>query len=157
MTAPSAAPGRPWIHAVIAFLAMPGIVVHALPLAWAISHGYELEAPLGLLLCGAATIGLLACAVEFLIKGRGTLAPWMPPQLLVTSGPYRWSRNPMYLCACLALVGWGMAFGSRIIVGYALVMAAIFHVRIVWVEEAWLGKMFPEQWATYRQSVPRWF
>jgi protein-S-isoprenylcysteine O-methyltransferase Ste14 len=141
----------------IAFLAMPGVVVYALPLAWAFRHGYKVVAPLGLLLCGLATMGLMTCATEFLITGKGTLAPWKPPRLLVTTGPYKWSRNPMYLFVCVILTGWGVAFGSRVLICYALAMAAIFHIRIICVEEAWLSRTFPEQWIVYRQSVPCWF
>jgi protein-S-isoprenylcysteine O-methyltransferase Ste14 len=42
------------------------------------------------------------------VAGRGTLAPWEPPRALVVSGPYRHSRNPMYVAVLVILSRWAV-------------------------------------------------
>ena len=143
-------------HATLAFVTMPGVVAYAIPLAWAWYCNLSISRPVGLLACLMGTLGLISCTVEFLVRGKGTLAPWKPPGRLVSSGLYRWTRNPMYLCVCTVIMGWGASFNSRALVGYAVVLAAVFHLRVVFGEEPWLERIFPEQWPEYRRSVPRW-
>ena len=60
---------------------------------------------LGLLPLGAGVAGLARCLRDFAVVGRGTPAPFDPPQELVATGLYRWVRNPMYLSALSLLVG----------------------------------------------------
>ena len=47
------------------------------------------------------SIGLLWCVRDFYVRGRGTLAPWAPPEHLVVIGLYRFTRNPMYIAIVL--------------------------------------------------------
>src|ERR1700758_3513308 len=70
-------------------------------------------APAGVGLPEIAGLALLAsgagvaiwCVVIFALFGKGTPAPFDPPRRLVTEGPYRFTRNPIYLGAALALAG----------------------------------------------------
>src|SRR5437764_6629305 len=55
------------------------------------------------LACGALLA--LACIVTFVVRGRGTPAPFDPPRLFVATGPYTVVRNPMYIGGWLMLVG----------------------------------------------------
>jgi len=100
-------------RALFAFLVLPGIVAFAFPLALL---GERLNTfsprPLGLLSLFAGVIVLVWCTVVFYVSGRGTLAPWSPPQQLVVVGPYRFSRNPMYVGVTLILSGWAVLFWS---------------------------------------------
>lgn len=99
---------------------------------------------------------LLWCVRDFYVTGRGTLAPWAPPRQLVVAGPYRYSRNPMYVAVVLILVGWSVAFGSIALGVYALAIALAFHVRVVFGEEPWLARTHGEKWTRYCRQVPRW-
>jgi len=56
----------------------------------------------------------LSCIVVFVVRGRGTPAPFDAPRELVAAGPYRWVRNPMYLGAGMVIVGYGYAFRSTV-------------------------------------------
>lgn len=105
----------------------------------------------------AAGVVLLPwCVREFHVSGRGTLAPWAPPERLVVSGPYRVSRNPMYAAVTLILVGWALACGSRALWLYAVAVAVAFHLRVVLGEEPWLARRHGAEWDAYRKRVPRW-
>lgn len=149
--------GRPpsFLHAVLAFLAMPGIVAFVLPLA--IAHGTSSVVHLeGLLLLVPGVVGLGWTVRDFYVAGRGTLAPWAPPSRLVEVGLYRVSRNPMYVAVLLVLSGWAWTFRSPVLAGYAAFMAIVFHLRVVLGEEPWLRETHSEAWDRYVARVRRW-
>ena len=101
-------------RALLAFLALPGIVAIGAPALFAISErraGGPFHA-LGLLPLLAGFALLLWCVRDFYVTGKGTLAPWTPPTNLVTVGMYRYSRNPMYVAVTTMLIGWAMSFES---------------------------------------------
>jgi protein-S-isoprenylcysteine O-methyltransferase Ste14 len=144
-------------RALLAFIALPGIVAIAVPLAWlcadgrlAVAHATGLPA----LLAGA--IALLWCTRDFYVNGKGTLAPWSPPRTLVTTGLYRYTRNPMYVAVTLMLGGWAWAFAHRGLAVYALCMAIAFELRVVFGEEPWLARTHGAAWQSYAARVPRW-
>jgi protein-S-isoprenylcysteine O-methyltransferase Ste14 len=143
--------------AIAAFAALPGIVAFAVPVTIGLSGGGTLQhvAPAtGLLATGVAL--LLWCVREFYIAGRGTLAPWAPPQRLVTTGPYCFSRNPMYLAVFAILLGWWALWASTALLVYALVVLCASHFRVILAEEPWAARHFGAQWQEYRSRVPRW-
>jgi protein-S-isoprenylcysteine O-methyltransferase Ste14 len=145
------------LRAITAFVALPGIVAFALPI-WI---GISAHHPVRYLLLAATvlalgTLLLLACVREFYVSGRGTLAPWSPPRHLVTSGPYRWSRNPMYIGVVTILGGWWLLWDSGTLLSYALVVGCVFYVRVLVVEEPWAARHFGAAWQAYRATVPRW-
>jgi protein-S-isoprenylcysteine O-methyltransferase Ste14 len=145
------------IRAIAAFVALPGIVAFALPIAIGIStEGPVQHAALAAVPLCLGGILLLWCAREFYVAGRGTLAPWDPPQHLVTTGPYRISRNPMYIGVVAILVGWCVLWGSRTLVIYTMLFLCGFHLRVILFEEPWAALRFGAQWREYRARVPRW-
>ena len=145
------------LRAITAFIAMPGIVAFALPIWIGISTHHPMRyVPLAGTVLALGTLLLLACVREFYVTGRGTLAPWSPPRCLVTSGPYRWSRNPMYIGVVTILLGWWLLWDSRTLLTYTLVVACVFYVRVRVMEEPWAARHFGAEWETYRANVPRW-
>lgn len=144
-------------RAIVAFLALPGVVAFAAPLAIGISAGRPVQhTALGAAVLCLGTVLLLWCVREFYVAGRGTLAPWAPPERLVTTGPYRVSRNPMYVAVVTILIGWTVLWGSRTLLIYILVVMAAVHVRVLVAEEPWAARNFGAQWEAYRARVPRW-
>ncbi len=143
-------------RAVIAFLALPGIVAFLVPAGWIWFGDLALHWPFGLLLVVLGLSGLLWCTRDFYVSGKGTLAPWAPPQELVVVGLYRYSRNPMYVAVALILLGWAISFGSPGLLVYALAVAFAFHLRVVFGEEPWLARTHGPAWQRYTQSVRRW-
>lgn len=146
------------LRALIAFLAMPGLVAFAIPAVW-LRHTLSLRpaGPWSFLLIVLGAAALVWCIRDFLVSGRGTLAPWAPPEKLVTVGLYRYSRNPMYLSVTVILLGWAAAFSSRGMLIYALVFLVSIHGWVVFGEEPGLARTFGKQWKRYTRDVPRWF
>src|SRR5262245_15609609 len=137
-----------WWRALLAFLALPGmvaIVVPALFAASALRHGGTFQ-PVGLLPLGAGFVLLLWCVRDFYVAGKGTLAPWSPPKYLVTTGLYRFSRNPMFVAVSLMLAGWALAFLSRTLVVYTICVLVAFQLRVVYGEEPWLARTHGAAW-----------
>ncbi|MGQ0648998.1 MAG: methyltransferase family protein [Gemmatimonadaceae bacterium] len=141
-------------RALAAFLVLPGTVAFLVP--WLIRpEGARFNA-VALPLLSVGIVLLLWCVRDFYVAGRGTLAPWAPPERLVIVGLYRLSRNPMYVAVLLILSGWALAFESRGLWIYTAAVAVGFHVRVVLAEEPFLARTHGEQWTAYRSRVPRW-
>jgi protein-S-isoprenylcysteine O-methyltransferase Ste14 len=144
-------------RALLAFLALPGMVAFAVPLLAFAPRGLDRSfSPIGLVPLAAGIIFLLWTVRDFYVAGRGTLAPWSPPKELVVVGLYRVSRNPMYVAVLLILVGWAVGFRSIGLTVYAFAIATIFQVRVVFGEEPWLERTHGQKWAAYKARVPRW-
>jgi len=145
------------VRAFIAFLALPGLFAILVPRILAAidpwrGHGL----PIGWAFVGAGLIIIVWCAWDFYAKGRGTLAPWDPPKHLVVNGLYRLVRNPMYVGVLVLVGGIALVGGSVVVAAYLAFLAAVFHVRVVLNEEAWLAKHFLSEWEAYAAAVPRW-
>jgi protein-S-isoprenylcysteine O-methyltransferase Ste14 len=145
-----------FLRAVVAYLALPGMIGFLVPalllpsVLWRAMH-WE-----GLIPFAMGLVIQLWCVRDFYAAGKGTLAPWDPPRHLVTTGLYRFSRNPMYIGLILILVGWAVVFRARSLVIYAIAVAIAVHVRVLLSEEPWLARTFSEEWHDYKSRVPRW-
>ena len=144
-------------RAVLAVALLPGIFVAILP--WMIAahdpsrgDGYDF----GTILLGAGIGVYILCVRDFLVTGRGTLAPWDPPRRLVVVGLYNYVRNPMYIGALLMLLGTAICTGSTLVLAYAAIAAVAIHLRVVYFEERALEGQFPDDWAAYSARVSRW-
>jgi protein-S-isoprenylcysteine O-methyltransferase Ste14 len=121
-----------FLRALAAFLILPGMVAFAVP--WLIAHydpwlAYASNGGLVLLLIGVLV--LFWCIRDFYVAGKGTLAPWEPPQRLVDVGLYQFSRNPMYIAVLIIIAGWAAYTGSHFVLVYGFAWAIIFHRRVV--------------------------
>jgi protein-S-isoprenylcysteine O-methyltransferase Ste14 len=145
------------LRAVLAFLALPGMVAFVIPLLLITpSTRRQWVEPWGFV---PLVLGLTVLALtvrEFYVAGRGTLAPWSPPQTLVTSGLYRYSRNPMYVGVLLILCGWAIGQRSWPLAIYAAGVAIAVHLRVLLHEEPFLARTHGEAWIAYRARVGRW-
>ena len=146
-----------YVRALISFLILPGVQAGLIP-AWIVSadrnrgEGWTF----GFVILGIGFLLMLWCIRDFLVSGRGTLAPWDPPKRLVIVGLYRWVRNPMYIGVLTLLFGWSIATGSRWLAIYAGALAIMFHLRVVLGEEPWLERQYGADWTAYAASVHRW-
>lgn len=139
-------------------LVVPGTVAFYVPwrlsLGRAVASGPELALAVVVLAAGTATYGW--CVWDFATFGRGTPAPIDAPNRLVVRGLYRFTRNPMYLGVLTVLVGWAVLYRSAALVFYALAIATLFHLFVVFYEEPHLHRRFGADYGRYRAGVPRW-
>lgn len=93
----------------------------------------------------------------FDFRRAGTSAfPHAPSSNLVAGGPYRWSRNPMYISLALVSIGIGLfanALWPIVSVPLALVLVDVLVVRR---EEHYLDRRFGESYRDYHRRVRRW-
>jgi protein-S-isoprenylcysteine O-methyltransferase Ste14 len=114
---------------------------------------------LGLIAVATGTAGLIWVLVVMFAK-----VPELPEkveleltsQILVTHGPFAFTRNPMYLSAAAVWLGWALFYGS-IAVLTGLVVAWVWGMFFVvrWEERA-LEVRFGETYRQYKAKVPRW-
>jgi protein-S-isoprenylcysteine O-methyltransferase Ste14 len=120
---------------------------------------------LGWLPVAIGTVVYLICLIAFVIAG-GTPAIFFTrpirfllgeePDRVVQSGLYRWSRNPMYLAVVLVVFGQALLFSSLRIAIYGVVLFAIFHLVVVFLEEPHLKAEKGKPYEEYMRATPRW-
>ncbi len=78
-----------------------------------------------------------------------------PPTCIVTEGPYRLTRNPMYLAHIIFMLGLALTLRSFVALAILVLRAIWFHRRVV-ADEARLTARFGAQYIDYRRRVKRW-
>src|SRR5215472_15359832 len=101
----------------------------------------------------------LRCIWDFGWTGRGTPAPFAPPQRLVVVGFYRYVRNPMYLGFAAGWVGLWIVFGHANLLSIAAVAAVALgvHLFVILYEEPTLRRKFGAAYEAYCRNVSRWW
>lgn len=129
----------------------------------AIEVGWGLPMPVAVLpvVVGAAFVAaglslMFRTISLFAAIGRGTLAPWDPTSKLVVLGPYRHVRNPMISGVMMVMLGETAILGSLPMLGWFAIFSTLNLVFIPTIEEPRLTRQFGDEYATYRQNVPRW-
>ena len=123
-----------------------------LPLA---PFGRQAAAAIGVALAS----GALALAAAWSFRRVGTTVNPMHPERassLVTTGVFRWSRNPIYVADTLLLAAWGLWLGDGAsFAGMPLFMAYVTRFQVV-AEERVLAARFGEAYREYLKRVRRW-
>jgi protein-S-isoprenylcysteine O-methyltransferase Ste14 len=103
-------------------------------------------------------VGLGFSAAGFLtFKSRGTpVRPGSEPTQLILSGPYRITRNPMYLGVLLISIGCFFAVESLWFVVPPILLFWVINFRLIPFEEQLMKEHFGTEYEAYRQRVRRW-
>jgi protein-S-isoprenylcysteine O-methyltransferase Ste14 len=99
---------------------------------------------------------LIYCAKLFVSVGKGTPWPLDPPKELVTTGIYKYSRNPQFVASAMIWFGEYLFFGSFLLFWYAIAWAAFNHILLIKYDEPQLKKKFKEKYLAYSQKTPRY-
>jgi protein-S-isoprenylcysteine O-methyltransferase Ste14 len=99
----------------------------------------------------------LALSALRIMKAAGTnVHPSEPALTIVRDGPFRFTRNPMYLSLCLVQIALGLFLNDWITLLFVVPLAVIFHYGVVLREERYLSAKFGEPYLQYKHEVRRW-
>ena len=84
------------------------------------------------------------------------VSPSRPTTALVTDGPFRYSRNPLYVAMTVIYLGMTLALGSWWPLAMLIPVLAMVHWRIVLREEQYLENRFGDNYRAYKVRVRRW-
>jgi len=101
--------------------------------------------------------GVLAHLAHLAMKRVGTnVLPTQPTVALATDGPYRFTRNPLYIAAIGVYLGVTFWVDGLALLLLLFPMAWLLHRGIVLPEEGYLESKFSERYLVYRSAVRRW-
>ncbi len=105
-----------------------------------------------------AAVGALCIvtAIPAMLRGHGTLNTAGPSTALVASGPYRYSRNPMYLGLALLFTGVAVLLAVTWAVLFVLPLVLYTQTRVIMPEERYLQRAFGDSYRAYCSHVRRW-
>jgi protein-S-isoprenylcysteine O-methyltransferase Ste14 len=89
------------------------------------------------------------------LGGGGPGLSGAPPERLVETGIYRWTRNPMYAGHILYMIGTALVFQSWFAGVIAIARTVWFHFRVL-RDERGLAERFGEPYVSYTKRVKRW-
>jgi len=141
------------------------------PLAWALAViaglGLDWLVPLRFLPAGlpagwlgvivfVLALALFAWAIVTITRAGSNVPGNRPTTVIVDSGPYRFTRNPIYLGMFLGLIGLAIAFDNPWLLMMLAVFAPIIRYGVVAREETYLERKFGDVYRGYRARVRRW-
>ena len=128
---------------------------HAFPLPLIEPAGRSATATVGWLFVALGT-GLSVWGLAT-FRGAGTsIRPSSPASTLVTHGPFRLSRNPMYLGLTLVYLGVILLMNSVWTALFLPLVIAVLHLTVIRHEERYLAATFGSEYEHYRRRVRRW-
>ena len=107
----------------------------------------------GSVVLGVGVVAMLAGMIEFRSIRRTS---GLDNSELVTTGIYRWSRNPQYLGWFLVLLGLSIIGGSGLAFFYTIIAIILFHFYITRMEEPYLERIFGDEYLLYKERTPRY-
>lgn len=127
---------------------------------WPIHLGFELSPPArywaGGLIVVAAILGLGVWPVVLLRRSGQSENPWKPTLEIVQRGPFRITRNPMYLQMVLVCVGFAIMLWNVWILGLTPLCGWLLQRLAIGPEEAYLERKFGDAYRAYKRRVHRW-
>lgn len=143
----------------------PPLVYLLAVLVGGVLHVFVAPLPIGLspgsriglgLIVAAAGIALAGAALGLFRRTGQNPEPWKSTPEIISTGIYRYTRNPMYVGMALVQAGIGIGWGNAWILAFVPVVLAIVYAIAVRHEEAYLERKFGATYTTYKASVRRW-
>jgi protein-S-isoprenylcysteine O-methyltransferase Ste14 len=127
---------------------------------WPLGLGIDPPAPvrygLGGAIVAGAVLALGLWSVVLMRRSGQSENPWKPTLRIVERGPFRITRNPMYLQMVLVCAGCAVLLWNAWILALTPVAAWLLQRLAIAPEEAYLERTFGEAYRDYKARVPRW-
>ena len=127
---------------------------------WPINLGFALPAPerywVGGLIVAGAFIGIGSWSFILFRRTGQSVQPRKPTPQIVERGPFRVSRNPMYLQMVLICVGLAIILWNVWVLVLTPICAWVLQKFAIEPEEAYLEAKFGEAYLAYKRRVRRW-
>ena len=130
------------------------LVVIAFEFAW--HDGRPVVVPWGALLMAWGYLQYLFVGRYRMPRAGGSWGIEIPPDQIVATGPYRYTRNPMYVGLTLILIGVWLLLGTASAALPIAIFVWIIQSRFIRGEERFLDEIFGEQYRGYKSRVRRW-
>ena len=104
----------------------------------------------------AVGLALALSGVRLFRRAGTAIEPWGTPSALVVEGPYRFTRNPMYLGLALSLFGLAVWLGTLTPFLVIPLFVWVITARFIYGEEQRLEARFGDQYRAYKARVRRW-
>ena len=104
----------------------------------------------------AAALALFVWAIATITRAGSNVPTSLPVTAIVDTGPYRFTRNPIYVGMMLGLIGLAIALDSLWLLLTLVPFAAVIRYGVVAREEAYLERKFGDVYRRYRTRVRRW-
>ena len=123
------------------------------PMGFAIAAAVlYLAKPTGTLILAGLPVALLGAILRAMAAGV-----IRKDATLTTSGPYAWTRNPLYLGSFLLGLGFAVMSGSWLAAALIVLPSFVIYPNVIDKEEAHLQRLFPDEFREYCAKVPRFF
>jgi protein-S-isoprenylcysteine O-methyltransferase Ste14 len=104
----------------------------------------------------ALALALFAWAIATMTRSGSNVPTRLPTTTIVETGPYRFTRNPIYLGMVLGLIGLAIAFDSLWLPLTLVSFVLVIRHGVITREEAYLERKFGDVYRRYRARVRRW-
>ena len=104
----------------------------------------------------ASALALAIWAIVTIRKAGTQVETYKPTTAIVANGPYRFTRNPIYLGMVLGLIGLAIAFDSLWILATLVLFYLVIRYGVVAREEDYLERKFGDVYLGYKSRVRRW-
>jgi protein-S-isoprenylcysteine O-methyltransferase Ste14 len=108
-------------------------------------------------------IALIACALSLVVQALRTMAragtsfrTERPTSAIVTGGPFRYTRNPIYVALTLLYLGIGMLLNALWVLLLIVPVLVVMQLGVVAREERYLERKFGDEYLRYKARVRRW-
>ena len=134
-------------------------------IAGVLVHGFVAPLPMGLPLVSriaagtvvtAAGLGFMGLAMSLFRRTGQDPKPWATTPEIISSGIYRFTRNPMYVGMALIQIAIGIGLANWWVILAVPVSLVLVYLTAIRHEEAYLERKFGSAYTDYKMSVRRW-
>lgn len=140
----------------------PFLIVGLLVAGWTLRQAQplpflpaELPRPVGGVLAGTSFL-LFSWAALTMLRAGTNIPTHLPAKTLVRSGPYRFSRNPIYLSLAIGFAALGAWLNTAWYLLMDLLFVGLMNAGVILREERYLARKFGARYDRYRSEVRRW-